>query len=109
MRQWDIFDFPFPHPIGTHPAVILSPDETAANPDVNRLNVLIVTTVRMGYEAGRYDVMLNGADGLDHLSRMRVLPIYQVDKSYLGARRGALSTTRQRVVARKIREVYRLE
>lgn len=109
MRQWDVFDFPFPHPIGTHPAVILSPDEVAANPDVNRLNVLIVTTVRAGYEAGRYDVMLNGADGLDHFSRMRVLPIYQVDKSYFGTRRGTLSSVRQRVVAKKIREVYRLD
>ena len=109
MRQWDIVDYPFQHPIGDHPAVILSPDQIVANPDTIRINVLIVTTVRAGYQPGRYDVMLNGADGLDHLSRVRVSPIYEVDISDLGHRRGVLSATRQKVLAKKIREVYRLD
>ncbi len=108
MKQWDIVDFDFDHPVGIHPAVILSPDEAVANPDIARLNVLIVSTVRAGYQPGRYDVMLNGADGLDHLSRVRVLPIWQVLRVGFGRRRGSLSATRQKIVARKIREVYRL-
>jgi mRNA-degrading endonuclease toxin of MazEF toxin-antitoxin module len=109
MRQWDIVDYPFQHPIGIHPAVILSPDEVASNPDSIRVNVLVVTTVRAGYQPGRYDVMLNGADGLDHLSRVRVSPIFEVDRSDLGRKRGSLSTTRQKIVAQKIRQVYRLD
>ena len=109
MRQWDIFDFPFPHPIGPHPAVALSPDEAISNLALAQVNVLIVTTVRAGYQPGRYDVMLNGADGLDHLSRVRVLPILQAVRSDFGRQRGSLSTTRQKVIARKIREVYRLD
>jgi len=108
MEQWDVFDFPFEHPIGPHPAVILSPTEVASNPDIRQVNVLIITTVRADYQPGRYDVMLNGADGLDHLSRVRVLPIFQIDKSYAGKRRGTLSTTRRRAVAQKIKDVYRL-
>jgi len=109
MRQWDVFDFNFVHPIGLHPAVILSPDETASNPDVAQVNVLIVTTVRGDYRPGHYDVMLNGADGLDHLSRVRVSPIVIMKKSECGRRWGALSFTRQKAVAKKIREVYRLD
>jgi hypothetical protein len=109
MRQWDIVDLPFPHPVGPHPAVILTPDDAAANPDIAKINILIITTVRAGYQPGRYDVVLNGADGLEHLSRARVLPILDVQKSFFGRRRGALSGTRQKVLARKIREVYRLD
>jgi mRNA-degrading endonuclease toxin of MazEF toxin-antitoxin module len=108
MRQWDIYDFPFAHPIGVHPALILSPDDVAANADIVWINVLIVTTVRPGYQPGRFDVMLNGADGLDHLSRVRVLPIFQVDRSDFGRRRGSLSVTRQKAIALKIRQVFRL-
>jgi hypothetical protein len=109
MKQWEIFDYPFPHPIGTHPAVILSPNEPVANPDLKEINVLLVTSVRAGYEPGKYDVMLNSADGLVHLSRVRVFPIYQIVKMDLGARRGALSLIRQQALVKKIREVYRLD
>lgn len=109
MRQWDIFDYPFANPIGLHPAVILSPDEVSSNIDVDRVNVLIVTTVRADYRAGKHDVLLNGADGLSHLSRVRVLPIFQAFKSELGPKRGTVGTVRQKAIARKIREVYRLD
>jgi hypothetical protein len=109
MRQWDIVDFPFPHPIGPHPAVIFSPDAVMANPDYPKINVLLVTSVRAGYQPGRYDVMLNGADGLDNLSRVRVLPIWEGEKAAVGRKRGTLSATRQKVLAKKIREVYRLD
>jgi len=108
MKQWDVVDCEFDHPIGIHPAVIFSPDETATNPDVDRVNVLVVTTVRAGYVPGRYDVLLNGADGLDHLSRVRVLPLLQVRRMRLGRRRGSLSATRRSVLIQKIRDVYRL-
>ncbi|MCE0523758.1 MAG: hypothetical protein LV480_12700 [Methylacidiphilales bacterium] len=53
MRQWDVVDFPFPHPVGPHPAVILTPDDAASNPDILRINILIVTTVRAGYRRRR--------------------------------------------------------
>jgi hypothetical protein len=109
MKQWDVVDYDFDHPVGIHPAVILSPDEVVANPDSARLNVLIVTTVRAGFQPGRYDVMLNGADGLDHLARLRVLPIWHVLRVGFGRTRGSLSFTRQKAVAKKIREVYRLD
>jgi hypothetical protein len=109
MKQWDIVDCPFDHPVGIHPAVILSPDASVSNPDIARINVLIVTTVRPGYQPGPYDVMLNGADCLDHLSRVRVNPIWQVNKAGFGRLRGSLSSLRQKALARKIREVYRLD
>jgi hypothetical protein len=109
MKQWDVVDYSFPDPVGLHPAVVLSPESAISNPDIIWINLLIVTTVRRGYHAGKLDVMLNGADGLEHLSRVRVSPIWQADKALLGRQRGALSTTRQKVLAKKIREVYRLD
>ena len=109
MKQWDVVDYSFPDPVGLHPAVVLSPDSAVSNPDIIWINLLIITTVRPGYQAGKLDVMLNGADGLDHLSRVRVSPIWQAKKALLGHRRGTLSATRQKLLARKIREVYRLD
>jgi hypothetical protein len=109
MKQWEIYDYEFPHPTGLHPAVILSPDEPLANPDIREINVLIVTTVRADYRPAKLDVMLNGADGLDHLSRVRVHPIYQVSKKDLRGLRGLLSPTRRKVVAKLLREIYRLD
>jgi hypothetical protein len=109
MKQWEIFDYAFPHSVGLHPAVILTPNEPLANPDIREINLLLVTTVRAGYQPGKYDILLNGADGLDHLSRVRVFPIYQAAKVDMKGFRGVLSTVRQKVVARKIREVYRLD
>lgn len=109
MKLWEIFDYAFPHSIGLHPAVILTPNEPLANPDIPEINLLLVTSVRAGYQPGKYDVLLNGADGLNHLSRVRVFPIYLVAKVDVKGFRGALSTVRQKVVARKIREVYRLD
>jgi hypothetical protein len=109
MKQWDVVDYTFPDPVGLHPAVVFSPDSAMSNPDITWINLLIITTVRPGYQAGRFDVMLNGADGLEHLSRVRVSPIWQADKALLGRRRGTLSVTRQKVLANKIRQVYRLD
>jgi hypothetical protein len=109
MKQWDIFDYHFPRNVGLHPAVLLTPDETLANPDQYDINILIVTTVRADYRPRAFDVMLDDADGLDHLSRVRVHPIYQADKRDLRGLRGAISSVRRKVLTRKIREVYRLE
>ncbi len=108
MRQWDVFDFDFAHPVGRHPAIVLSPDEVASNPDALLVNVLIITTVRVGYTPGRFDILLNGADGLDHLSKAKLQPIVAAKKSDAGRKWGTLSYTRQKAVAQKIREIYRL-
>jgi hypothetical protein len=108
MQQWDIFDFGFDHPIGMHPAVIFSPTDVVQNRDIAFLNVLVVTTVRAGYKPSKYDIMLNGADGLDHLSRVSVQPVFRIARNFMGGKRGTLSTTRQRAVVQKIREIYRL-
>jgi hypothetical protein len=80
-----------------------------ANPDYPKINVLLVTSVRAGYQPGRCDVMLNGADGLDNLSRARVLPIWEGEKSDVGRKRGTLSATRQKALAKKIKAVYGLD
>ena len=108
MKQWDIYQYPFPDPIGHHPVVILTPNEQASNPDLHHVNVLMVVSLRTDRVLKKLEVALNGADGLDHLSAVKVLPIHLIHKKDLGAKRGSVGQTRQKAIAAKIREVYRL-
>jgi PemK-like, MazF-like toxin of type II toxin-antitoxin system len=107
MKQWEIYDYPFPAPIGLHPAIILSPNEVVENPAVQDVNVLIVVSIRAGRPIKKFEIGLNGADGLDGLSAGKVLPVFLVKKSDLGRKRGSVTNTRQRALSSKIREVYR--
>ena len=108
MTQWEIYDYSFPDPIGPHPAIIFSPTEVADNPDILFVNVLMVVSLRAARPVRKFEVALNGADGLDNLSVVKVLPIYLVAKSDLGRRRGFVIRVRQQSISGKIREAYRL-
>lgn len=108
MKQWDIHQYPFPEPIGPHPVIILTPDEQASNADLHHVNVLMVVSLRGGRGLKKLEVALNGADGLDHLSATKVLPIHLIHKKDLGEKRGVVSTLRRKAIAAKICEVYRL-
>jgi hypothetical protein len=108
MTQWEIYDYPFPDPIGLHPVIVLSPSEIAENPDVLDVNVFMVVSLRAARPLKKFEVALNGADGLDNLSAAKVLPIYFVKKSDLGRKRGFVTRIRQQILTAKIREAYRL-
>jgi mRNA-degrading endonuclease toxin of MazEF toxin-antitoxin module len=108
MMQWEIYDYSFPDPIGSHPAIVLSPTEVADNPDIHFVNVLMVVSVRAARPMRKFEVALNGADGLDNLSVAKVLPVYLVAKMDLGRKRGLVTRLRQQALAGRIREAYRL-
>lgn len=107
MKQWDIFSYAFRQ--GNHPAIVLSPDEIAENPDIEEVNVLFAATCRpITRPPKRHEVMLDESDGLDWKTAVRCHQFVLVRKADLRNRRGAVSQKRRREIARKIVEVLRL-
>ena len=109
MRQWEIYDYPFPDPIGPHPVIIVSPDDIAGNKDCPEVNVIMGVSIRGGRPLkDKIEVQLNGADGLDGPTAAKVYPIRLVLKKDLGRQRGTVSLARRDALKRKIKEVFRL-
>ena len=108
MRQWEVFLFPFEDE-KPHPAVIISNDERCLNDNLEYVNALICTSVKLNREAKKNEVILNGADGLDWKTAVRCDVIYLLPKAEFGERRGKVTTQRRTAVARKIAETLRLQ
>jgi mRNA-degrading endonuclease toxin of MazEF toxin-antitoxin module len=107
VKQWDIFSYAFRE--GDHPAVVLSADEIAENPDIEDVNVLFAATCRpIARPPKRHEVMLDERDGLDWKTAVRCHQLVLLRKADLRNHRGVISKTRRREIARKIVEVFRL-
>lgn len=107
MKQWDIYSYPFAE--GSHPAVILSPDEVCANPDFPEVDVMFCATHRpIAREPKRFAVVSDEADGLSWRTAVRCHKLLLVRKDAFGNRWGSVSPVRRREIARKIVEVFRL-
>jgi hypothetical protein len=107
MNQWEIWTYPFP--TGDHPAVILSPPELCTNNDVDELNVLFASSARpINRDPKYHEVLLDENDGLDWKTVVRCQRIYLVKRGALKGKRGLVSSSRRREIARKLLEVFRL-
>ena len=107
MNQWEIWTYSFP--AGDHPAVILSPPELCSNDDIDELNVLFASSARpINRPPKSHEVVLDESDGLDWKTVVRCHRIYLVKRSALKIKRGLVSTSRRREIARKLVEVFRL-
>jgi mRNA-degrading endonuclease toxin of MazEF toxin-antitoxin module len=107
VKQWDIFMFPFSKE-RRHPAVIISNDETCANPDLEDVNALICTSARVNRGAKLVEEVLDEADGLDWKTMVRCDRIYLLPKAQFDDRKGQVTAERQYFISRKIVEVLRL-
>ena len=107
MRQWEIYLFPFEKE-KSHPAVILSNDERCLNDDLEYVNALICTSVKLNREAKKNEVILNGADGLDWKTAVRCDVIYLLPKAAFQEPRGKVTAPRRIAIARKVAETLRL-
>lgn len=107
MRQWDIYLFPFSK-AGPHPAVILSNDERCANPDLQYVNALICTTVRVTRPAKKYESMLDEADGLGWRTAVRCDIVHLLAKDQFQEKSGIVTRERRRAIGRKLIECLRL-
>ena len=106
MKPWDVWQWEFPH--GSHPAVIVSPEDRCANPDIATVNVLGCSTQRARRRPELHQVLLDREDGLEWETLCRCDVLFLAKKSELTHRRGALTYERQRQLGQKIIRLFGL-
>jgi len=103
-KQFDVWRFDFPKK-GEHPVIIVSHDDFCAGAVIN---VLYCTSQRQSRPAYPYEVLLNGADGMDWETFCDCSMIFSVPAAALFGQRGRVSLERRRAIRAKIRDVFRL-
>ena len=109
MKPWEIWTFDFTEE-ETHRAVIISNQDRIDNPDVERVNVLLCTTLRGAAAKERAarlrknEALLDRADGLDWQTIVKRDALHFVKKSGLRQRRGMVRYYRQAEISRKMAE-----
>jgi len=106
-KQWDIVSVRIlPTDRDRHPAIIFSPDEVASK--CARVSVFYGSTKRpsRGVEPGQ--IVLNGADGLDHMTVFDVSQIFMIEQASIQDKLGEVSHERRRALKRLVISVYRL-
>ena len=109
MRQWEIWEFPFPSPNDPHMFVILSPTRLCGDANFEAVNGLLCTTVRpIGRASRPHEVFLDAADGLDWLTAVRCNVVFYFAKAAAGSHRGLVGPVRRREIARRINATLEL-
>ena len=106
MKPWEVWQWEFPH--GSHPAVIVSPEDRCANADIQTVNVVGCSTQRARRMPEIHEVLLNGADGFDWETLCRCDVMFLAKKSELTRRRGMLTRERRRQIGQKIIRLFGL-
>jgi len=102
--QFEVWRFPFPEK-GEHPVVLIS------HPDLCQravVNVLFCTSQRQSRPIKPFEVMLNGADGMDWETFCDCSILYSVPSALLFDRRGQVTRERRQAIRAKLRDVFRL-
>jgi hypothetical protein len=109
VRQWDIVKVRInANDRDEHPAIILSPAEVASSPRVDRINVIYGSTRRPGQELRPGEIVLDEADGLDHLTVFDCLLFPVMKKDAISAVVGHVTTERKRHLHRTLVAALRL-
>ncbi len=109
MHQWDIVRVRIdPKDRDHHPAVVLSCEEDCQDAHFRRINVLYGTKRVPAVSAEPWQVILNGADGLDFQTLVDCGIFYLVDKDRCSPSIGSVGVERRRAIGRKINEILRL-
>lgn len=109
VAQWDIVRVRInPEDRDEHPAVVFSPDEHCADSRRGKINVLYCTTRRPGAALRVHEIVLNGADGLDHPTLVNCAYFYSVPRAKIGGQIGRVGLERRRQINRKIFAVFRM-
>jgi hypothetical protein len=104
LRRWDIVFVRESEKDSTgHPGVVLSPEDLLEDVRHQRFNVLIGSKKSPAYAAQPRHVVLNGADGLDHLTVVDCSLVVVVRKASILRMAGTVSFERRREIQRKLR------
>lgn len=104
-NSFEVWRYNFPGK-GEHPVVIISPPDRCARMEV--LNVLYCTSQRQSRQIKTFEVMLNGADGMDWETFCDCSLIYAIDGAALFGKRGLVSHERRNAIRDKVRDLLRL-
>lgn len=104
LRRWDIVFVRENEkdPTG-HPAVVLSPEDMLEDERHLRFNALMGSKKPPAYPAQPRQVVLNGADGLDHLTLVDCALVVVVRKASVIRLAGTVSLERRKELGRKVR------
>lgn len=104
LRRWDIVFVRADEkdPTG-HPGVILSGENTLNDPKQARFNVLMGTKRPPAASTGAHQVLLNGADGLDHQTQIDCSLVYVARKASVIRLAGTVSLERRKEIQRRVR------
>jgi hypothetical protein len=104
LRRWDIVFLKVDErDLTGHPAVVLSGENTLLDPKQHRFNVVVGTKKPPGAENSGHQVLLNGADGLDHLTQIDCSLVYIAKKTSVLRLAGTVSLERRRAIQRTLR------
>ena len=101
---FEVWRFNFPGK-GEHPVVLISHTDFCAQSIVN---VLYCTSQRQSRSPKPYEVMLNGADGMDLETFCDCSILWSVPAAGLFGKRGRVCLERRRAIRTKLRDVFRL-
>jgi hypothetical protein len=108
LRQWDVVKVRInPDDRDEHAAIILSPDEIAAG-RWPKLNVIYGTTKRPAEKLQPGQVLLDEADGCDHLTVFDCVFFPVIRKSAITKKLGSVSANRRRHLHQTIAAALRL-
>jgi hypothetical protein len=103
--QFEVWRFIFPKK-GEHPVILISHPDRCARGDV--VNVLYCTSQRQNRPPKPYEVMLNGADGMDWETFCDCSLMYSVPSAALFGRRGLVTLERRNAIRDKLRDLFLL-
>lgn len=113
MKPWEIWTFDFTEE-DRHPAIVISNQDRLDNPRIERVNVLLCTTLRgagANERVGRLkktEALLDHADGLDWVTIVKRGALHFVRKNGLYQRRGEVTPYRRQEISRKMAEALSL-
>ena len=113
MKPWEIWTFDFTEE-DSHPAVIVSNQDRIDNLNVERVNVLLCTTLRgagtkeRATRLKKTEALLDHADGLDWQTIVKCDALHFVKKIGLYQRRGEVSYFRRVEISRRMADALSL-
>ncbi len=108
LRQWDVVKVRVnPEDRDEHPAIILSSDEVAGG-RWPKINVIYGTTKRPADKLLPGQVLLDEADGCDHLTAFDCVFFPVVRKTAISKKLGSVSANRRRILHQTIAGALRL-
>ncbi len=104
MKQFEVWRFNFPGK-GEHPAIVISRSDLCARSVVN---ILFCTSQRQSRAAKPFEVLLNGADGMDWETFCDCSVLWSVPTAGLFGKRGQVTLERRRAIRSMVRDVFLL-